>query len=132
MIGHRAGIAPLNTTAAGFAWRLSEQNPALGVHDLPALPVRKWQPLFAIDRFWKGPRMSKLILVFAFVCMGMSWASAQGGHMGTPQEQKACSRDASRFCRKQLGDDGAVQQCLQQNRQRLSSACQKVFQSHGQ
>jgi hypothetical protein len=37
MIGHRAGIAPLNTTAAGFAWRLSEQNPALGVHDLPAM-----------------------------------------------------------------------------------------------
>jgi hypothetical protein len=76
--------------------------------------------------------MSKLILVFVFVCTGMSWASAQGGHLGTPQEQHACSRDASRFCRKQLGDDGAVQQCLQQNRQRLSSACQKVFQSHGQ
>jgi hypothetical protein len=30
-----------------------------------------------------------------------------------------------------LGDDGAVQQCLQQNRAKLSSACQKVFQSHG-
>jgi hypothetical protein len=29
-----------------------------------------------------------------------------------------------------LGDDGAVQQCLQQNRAKLSSACQKVFQSH--
>ena len=76
--------------------------------------------------------MSKLILVFVFVCTGMSWASAQGGHPGTPQEQQACSRDASRFCRKQLGDDTAVQQCLQQNRQKLSSACQKVFQSHGQ
>jgi hypothetical protein len=76
--------------------------------------------------------MSKLILVFAFFCTSMSWASAQGGQLGTPQEQQACSRDASRFCRKQLGDDAAVQQCLQQNRQRLSSACQKVFQSHGQ
>jgi hypothetical protein len=131
-IGHRAGIAHLDTAAAGFAWRLSEQNFALGVHNWPALPVRKWQPFFAIDQFWKGPRMSKLILVFAFVCTGMSWASAQGGHLGTPQEQQACSRDSSRFCRKQLGDDSAVQQCLQQNRQRLSSACQKVFQSHGQ
>jgi hypothetical protein len=30
--------------------------------------------------------------------------------------------------RKQLGDDMAVQQCLQQNRTMLSSACQKVFQ----
>jgi hypothetical protein len=76
--------------------------------------------------------MAKLILVFAFFCAGLSLAFAQGGHPGTPQEQQACSRDASRFCRKQLGDDAAVQQCLQQHRQKLSSACLKVFQSHGQ
>ena len=53
------------------------------------------------------------------------------GHMGTPQEQKACSRDASRFCRKELGNDNAVQSCLQANRAKLSSSCSKVFQSHG-
>ena len=57
-------------------------------------------------------------------------ASAQG-HMGTPQEQKACNRDASRFCRKDLGNDSAVQSCLQANRAKLSSACSKVFASHG-
>jgi hypothetical protein len=51
--------------------------------------------------------------------------------MGTPQEQKACSRDAKRFCRPQLGDDNAVQQCLMQNRSRLSKSCSGVFQSHG-
>jgi hypothetical protein len=129
--GHRAGIAHLDTAAVRFAWRLTEQNSALGVHDWPALPIRKW-PVFSIAKFWKGPRMSKLIVVFAFFCTSLSLALAQGGHLGTPQEQHACSRDASRFCRKQLGDDAAVQQCLQQNRQRLSSACQKVFQSHGQ
>ena len=32
---------------------------------------------------------------------------------------------------KQLGDDSAVQQCLQQNRTKLSKSCQNVFQSHG-
>lgn len=53
------------------------------------------------------------------------------GHSGTPQEQTACRRDASRFCRQQLGDDGAVQGCLQQNRTRLSRSCQAVFASHG-
>ena len=53
------------------------------------------------------------------------------GHMGSPQEQKACSRDASRFCRKDLGNDGAVQSCLQANRAKLSRSCSKVFQSHG-
>lgn len=53
------------------------------------------------------------------------------GHMGTPQEQKACSRDAQRFCRKDLGNDLAVQGCLQANRAKLSKSCNKVFQSHG-
>ncbi|UQD71700.1 cysteine rich repeat-containing protein [Bradyrhizobium japonicum] len=63
---------------------------------------------------------------------GMSLAPALAqGHMGTPQEQNACSRDASRFCRKDLGNDGAVQACLQANRAKLSKSCSKVFQSHG-
>jgi hypothetical protein len=51
--------------------------------------------------------------------------------MGTPQQQNACSRDASRFCRKDLGNDGAVQGCLQANRAKLSKSCSKVFESHG-
>lgn len=55
---------------------------------------------------------------------------AQSGRLRTPEEQQACSRDASRFCRKQLGDDGAVRRCLQQGTQ-LSATCQKVFQSPG-
>jgi hypothetical protein len=51
---------------------------------------------------------------------------------GTPQERSACSRDASRFCRKMLNDgDSAVQQCLQQHRDQLGRACRKVFESHG-
>ncbi|MGV7212875.1 hypothetical protein [Bradyrhizobium sp. UFLA05-112] len=53
------------------------------------------------------------------------------GHAGTPGEQQACSRDAERLCRKDLGNDGAVQSCLQANRARLSRSCRKVFESHG-
>jgi hypothetical protein len=52
-------------------------------------------------------------------------------HVGTPQERKACSQDASRFCKTPLGDDMAVSHCLQQHRAKLSRTCQKVFQSHG-
>jgi hypothetical protein len=52
-------------------------------------------------------------------------------HMGSPQEQNACTRDAQRFCRKDLGNDGAVQGCLQLNRARLSKSCRQVFESHG-
>jgi len=32
----------------------------------------------------------------------ISSSSFAQGHMGTPQEQQACRRDASRFCRQQL------------------------------
>ncbi|MBH5390338.1 hypothetical protein [Bradyrhizobium diversitatis] len=70
------------------------------------------------------------IMVAALGSLSSVPAFAQG-HMGTPQEQKACSRDASRFCRKELGNDMAVQSCLQANRAKLSRACSKVFQSHG-
>ncbi|MBR0785801.1 hypothetical protein [Bradyrhizobium iriomotense] len=63
---------------------------------------------------------------------GLSSAPALAqGHMGTPQEQNACSRDASRLCRKELGNDSAVQSCLQANRAKLSRSCSKVFASHG-
>ena len=70
-------------------------------------------------------RFSLLMLML----LGPSVALAQ--HAGTTQEQRACSRDANHFCRKDLGDDNAVQQCLQQNRNRLSMSCRRVFESHG-
>ena len=74
--------------------------------------------------------MRSIVLVLVILLAETSLSLAQG-HKGTPQEQQACTRDAQRFCRQQLGDDGAVQQCLQQNRTRLSKGCQKVFASHG-
>ena len=66
-------------------------------------------------------------LAVSLIANGMTLAQ----HAGTKQEQAACSRDVSRFCRKDLSDDGAVQQCLQSRRASLSSACRKVFESHG-
>ena len=73
--------------------------------------------------------MRQVVLALLLVFGPISTASAQ--HSGTPQEQRACSRDASRLCRQELGNDWAVQQCLQQNRARLSRSCSGVFASHG-
>jgi hypothetical protein len=73
--------------------------------------------------------MRTLTLVLLLLISQTFVALAQ--HMGTPEEQQACSRDASRFCRKVMGNDTAVQQCLQQNRHRLSRSCRAVFQAHG-
>ena len=80
--------------------------------------------------------MSRKLFFLASIALtavsGLSNAPALAqGHMGSSQEQQACSRDASRFCRKDLGNDGAVQSCLQANRAKLSRSCSKVFQSHG-
>ena len=70
-----------------------------------------------------------VLLAISALVLGCCNARAE---TGTPQEHGACSRDASRLCRKQLADgDNAVQQCLQQNRNRLSQACLKAFQNHG-
>ncbi len=74
--------------------------------------------------------MRSIVVALVILLTETSLSFAQG-HMGTPQEQQACTRDAQRFCRQQLGDDGAVQQCLQQNRTRLSKSCQKVFAGRG-
>ena len=60
-------------------------------------------------------------------------AVAQQQRSGTPDEQKACSRDVQRFCRS-LMDQGdlTILACLQQNRPKLTSACNQVLKNHGQ
>jgi hypothetical protein len=71
--------------------------------------------------------MMRLALALMLLVTSIPLALAQG----TPQERQACTRDAQRLCRKDLGNDGAVQGCLQLNRARLSVGCRRVFESHG-
>jgi hypothetical protein len=59
-----------------------------------------------------------------------AWAQNQVG----PHSQKdedACDRDAHRLCKDLIPDQMRVLACLQQNRIKLSKACQVVLQSHG-
>ncbi len=74
--------------------------------------------------------MSRIVLIaISAWVLGICDARAQ---TPTPQEHQACSRDASRLCRKQMSEgDNAVQQCLQQHRERLGRACRKAFEEHG-
>jgi hypothetical protein len=68
--------------------------------------------------------VTRFLLIIPFVLMA-SAASAQQG-------QDACARDVSRFCRAHMNEgDMVVLACLQQNRARLSKACQQVLISHG-
>jgi hypothetical protein len=52
---------------------------------------------------------------------------------GTPEEQKACNRDVQRFCRSVIDQgDLTILACLQQNRPKITAACDQVLKSHGQ
>lgn len=75
--------------------------------------------------------MRTVLAAAACLMVMFTGGTALAQHAGTQQEQAACTRDASRFCRKDLGNDGAVQQCLEMNRAHLSRSCKRVFESHG-
>jgi hypothetical protein len=69
--------------------------------------------------------MTRFLLAISFVLIAATSALAQQG-------QDACARDASRFCRAHLNEcDMVVLACLQQNRARLSKACQATLAAHG-
>ena len=60
-------------------------------------------------------------------------AIAQQQRSGTAEEQAACSRDVQRFCRPVIDQgDFTILACLQQNRPKITKACDHVLKSHGQ
>ena len=76
--------------------------------------------------------MRKILLALTLLSLSVSTgAMAQG--RGTPEEQKACTRDVQRHCRAVIDQgDLVVLSCLQQNRSKISPACDAVLKSHGQ
>jgi Cysteine rich repeat len=77
--------------------------------------------------------MRKTLLALTLLSLTVSTgAMAQGGR-GTAEEQKACTRDVQKFCRPVIDQsDLVVLSCLQQNRAKISAACNAVLKSHGQ
>ena len=70
--------------------------------------------------------MTKFLFVIPLVLIASAAQAQQQGH-------DACARDVSRFCRAHMQEgDQIVLACLQQNRARISKACQAVLASHGQ
>ena len=53
---------------------------------------------------------------------------------GTSQEEAACRRDVRKFCQDIPTTAGTLSflSCLKENRSKISKACQKVLESHGQ
>jgi Cysteine rich repeat len=51
---------------------------------------------------------------------------------GTPEDRAACEPDVQRYCKASVPDQLRVLGCLQDNRKRISNACQGVLARYGQ
>jgi hypothetical protein len=78
--------------------------------------------------------MRKFLFALTLLSISASTgAIAQQQRSGTAEEQRACARDVQRFCRPVIDQgDFTILACLQQNRPRLTGACDQVLKNHGQ
>jgi hypothetical protein len=78
--------------------------------------------------------MRNFLLALALLSIPVSSSAfAQQQRSGTPEEQKACTRDVQRHCRSVIDQgDFTVLACLKENRSKLSAACEQVLKNNGQ
>jgi hypothetical protein len=79
--------------------------------------------------------MRKFLFALTLLSISVSTGAIaqQQTRSGTPEEQKACNRDVQRFCRPVIDQgDLTILSCLQQNRPKITPACDQVLKSHGQ
>jgi len=79
--------------------------------------------------------MRKFLLALTLLSIAASSEAfaQQQQRSGTAEEQKACTRDVQKFCRPVIDQgDFTILACLQQNRPKISSACDQVLKNHGQ
>jgi hypothetical protein len=77
--------------------------------------------------------MHRFFLALILLSLSVSTGAVAEERSGTPDEQKACSRDVQRYCRPVIDQgDFTILACLQQNRPKLTLACNQVLKDHGQ
>ena len=73
--------------------------------------------------------LKKVLLLTLIVSSLASPAFAQNSR---DAQERACGRDVSRFCKAVMdAGDMVILSCLQQNRTKISAACQKVLKDNG-
>jgi hypothetical protein len=69
----------------------------------------------------------------ALILLSVPVSTGALAHSGTDQDEKACTRDVQRLCRKLMDQgDFTILACLKEHRPKLSPACRYVLMSHGQ
>ena len=76
--------------------------------------------------------MARFLLIVPLVVTGFLVSAASAQQQQQQQGHDACARDVARHCRAVMNNgDDAVLACLQQNRARISKACNQVLVDHG-
>jgi hypothetical protein len=77
--------------------------------------------------------MRKTLLALTLLSISISSHAAFAQRSGTPEEQKACTRDVQKFCRPVIDQgDFTILACLKENRPKISPACNQVLKNNGQ
>jgi hypothetical protein len=79
--------------------------------------------------------MRKFLLALTLLSIAVSSEAVaqQQQRSGTPDEQKACTRDVQKFCRPVIDQgDFTILACLKENRPKISAACNQVLKNNGQ
>jgi len=77
--------------------------------------------------------MRNFLLALALLSIPVSSDAFAQQRSGTPEEQKACTRDVQRHCRAVIDQgDFTILACLKENRSKLSAACEQVLKNNGQ
>ena len=75
--------------------------------------------------------MRKFLL--ALTLLSLAAPSGAFAQRGTPEEQKACTRDVQKFCRPVIDQgDFTILACLKEHRPKISTACDQVLKNNGQ
>ena len=74
--------------------------------------------------------MRKFLL--ALTLLSLAAPSGAFAQRGTPEEQKACTRDVQKLYRPVIDQgDFTILACLKENRAKISTACDQVLKSNG-
>lgn len=68
-----------------------------------------------------------MAIVGALVLAPLMLASASAAQQGTPEQRRACRKDAMTFCRKEVPNVQRITACMERNLRKLSPACRAQF-----
>lgn len=68
-----------------------------------------------------------MAMVGAVVLAPLMLAGASAAEQGTPEQRRACRKDAMTFCRKEVPNVARITACMERHIRKLSPACRAQF-----